>query len=530
VKSIGAPLASGVRIHGVLEERTMHRQLLALTTFVLYGTFGVAAQTARDGGDKTPLYRVTVIERTVKAVDYQYRNGPTTIDLRGTVLLPEAKGQAIVESKPGRTEIDARFDRMRAPTRFGPEYLTYVLWAITPQGHAKNIGEVLAGHSDKASLHVSTDFQAFALIVTAEPYSAVRQPSDVVVMENEIRPDTVGHIEPIDIKAELLPRGHYTYAVPKDMAAADGSGPKVPVAQYEALLEVYQAQNAVQIARAAGADRYAADTLHKAEAQLQDAQRMQAAKVDRNNVVTAARAAAQTAEDARAITLKRQQEDEVAQAREQAAQADARRREAEAEAQRAKAQASADRMQLEQERAARQQAEARAAVPAAAPAAPIEQPMTAPAPLPADRDEHRKVELRSALLREVEADGLRALDSPRGIVITIAAGEFEGGVPAPSVAARLMRLGSILASQPGLLVEVSGNGDESERLWRQRAEIVSQMLIRDGAPAQSISTRYLGSSRPVASNASASGREQNRRVEITISGDAIGNMAHWDKP
>src|SRR5579872_3368686 len=153
-----------------------------------------------------PLYRVTVIERTVKAVNYQYRSGiPTQIDFRGTVLLPEGKGDAMVESKAGRTEIDAHFEHVSPPSGYGQEYLTYVLWAITPEGHAKNLGEVLAGSSDKAKLRVTTDLQAFGLIVTAEPYAAVRQPSDVVVMENEIRPDTIGKIEPIQAKYDLLP-------------------------------------------------------------------------------------------------------------------------------------------------------------------------------------------------------------------------------------------------------------------------------------------------------------------------------------
>src|SRR5471030_3210892 len=161
--------------------------------------------------ENVPIYHVTVIERTVKAVDYQYRQLPTRVDFKGTVLLPQAKGQAAVESKRGRTEIEAKFERVEAPERFGHEYLTYVLWAITPDGHPKNLGEVVAGGSDHAHLHVTTDLQAFGMIVTAEPYSAVRQPSDVVVMENEIRPDTIGATELIQPKYELLPRGSNSY-------------------------------------------------------------------------------------------------------------------------------------------------------------------------------------------------------------------------------------------------------------------------------------------------------------------------------
>jgi hypothetical protein len=203
-------------------------KLLLTTTLGIFCTLAAIAQNPNPIQPNVPIYRVTVVDRTVSAIDYQYRNGPTNIDFRGTVLLPQAKGGAIVESKAGRTEIDAHFDRLLAPTRFGREYLTYVLWAITPDGHAKNLGEILPGSSDKAKLQVTTDLQAFGLIVTAEPYSAVRQPSDVVVLENEPRPDTIGGREPIQAKYELLPRGHYTYNVQEGLAAADATLPGCP--------------------------------------------------------------------------------------------------------------------------------------------------------------------------------------------------------------------------------------------------------------------------------------------------------------
>src|ERR1700721_1854844 len=193
----------------------MYRQL---PLFTLLGLF----LTATPWRQQVPIYQVTVTERTVKAINYQYRNGPTPIDFRGTVLLPEAKGDAMVESKSGRTEIDAHIDHLPAPTRFGREYLTYVLWAITPEGHPKNLGELVAGSSDKAHVRVTTDLQAFGLIVTAEPYAAVRQPSDVVVLENEVRPDTVGNIEPIQVRYELMPRHGFTYNIPADPSTADG--------------------------------------------------------------------------------------------------------------------------------------------------------------------------------------------------------------------------------------------------------------------------------------------------------------------
>src|SRR5215510_14441037 len=183
------------------------RQIPLLKVLAIFITGAAWCQSPPPDRQNVPIYRVTVVERSVKAVNYQYRNGPTRIDFRGTVLLPQAKGDAVVESKAGRVEMDVHLDHIAAPSRFGREYLTYVLWAITPEGHAKNLGEVLPGANDRAHLLVTTDLQAFGMIVTAEPYSAVRQPSDVVVMENVVRPDTIGRIEPIEVRYELMPRG-----------------------------------------------------------------------------------------------------------------------------------------------------------------------------------------------------------------------------------------------------------------------------------------------------------------------------------
>src|ERR1700683_258221 len=345
----------------------MHRQLPLFTLLGLFVTLPGWPQ-------QVPIYNVTVTERTVKAISYQYRNGPTPIDFRGTVLLPEAKGDAVVESKAGRTEIDAHVNRLAAPTRFGHEYLTYVLWAITPEGHPKNLGELLAGSSDKAHLKVTTDLQAFGLIVTAEPYAAVRQPSDVVVLENQVRPDTIGTIEPIQVRYELMPRHGYTYNIPTDVKAAEGNGPMVSMSDYETTLEIYQALNAVQIAQAAGAQRYAPDVMSKAQQELQNAQGLQSQKVDKSLVIAAAREASQTAEDARALTVQRAKDAELAQAQAAAAQeqqlrlqAEAQARQAQAQAAQAQAQSSADRAQLEAVQQA-QAMQAAAPPPAAAPA------------------------------------------------------------------------------------------------------------------------------------------------------------------
>src|ERR1035438_10045420 len=162
---------------------------------------------------QTPVYRITVVSRTSKAINYHHRSGSTMIDFRGTVLMPEARGEAKVESKQGVIKIDADMEHMKATTTYGPEYLTYVMWAITPEGRPTNIGEVLLNGGHKSSLHATSELQTFGLIITAEPYFAVTQPSDVVVMENIVRQDTVGTIEQVDAKYELLQRGQYTLNV-----------------------------------------------------------------------------------------------------------------------------------------------------------------------------------------------------------------------------------------------------------------------------------------------------------------------------
>ncbi len=157
----------------------------------------------------TPMFQVNVISRTVQAVKYEHRSGATKLDFAGTELMPSANGEAKINSKRGSIEIEAEFGNLQNPTAFGNEYLTYVLWAISPEGRAVNLGEVLVGDNHRSKLTVTTNLQAFALIVTAEPYYAVRQPSNAVVLENVVRADTKGTTEAVNAKYELMERGGY---------------------------------------------------------------------------------------------------------------------------------------------------------------------------------------------------------------------------------------------------------------------------------------------------------------------------------
>jgi len=498
----------------------MTNRFLTFAVLVIFRTSTALPQTETGREGSVPLYRVTVVDRTVRAVDYQYRNGPTTIGFRGTVLLPQAKGEAIVESKEGRVEVEARLERLLAPGRFGPEYLTYVLWAITPEGHAKNLGEVLAGHSDKAHLRVTTNLQAFGLVVTAEPYSAVRQPSDVVVLENEIRPDTIGRTEPITAKYELLPRGHYTYEVPSDFETAAVAGPKLSMNDYQQVVELYQAQNAMQIAEAAGAAQYAGDTYRKAAGLLRQAQEAHTRSAGMTRVVTLARQAAETAEDARVLAVQRKQQEELGQARERANAAEQSRARAEAAVVTAQTEAAASRALLEQEGTARRQTEA---TTAPAPPPPAQRP-DAETRQPAAVGLQQKTELRMRLFREFSA-AMPARDTPRGLLMTISGTDFQAGHPRASVYQRLAAVAETIGAHPGLAVTVEGHGPFSD----ERAFAVRDILAHDGVASSTIAALGLGDGRPLTSNATAAGREQNRRVEIIISGGPIGQLPNWAK-
>jgi len=254
-----------------------------------------------------PLYQVTIVSRTTKALNYGYLTAPTRIDFKGTPVLADARGDATVEPKRGATLLKMRFEDVPPPTRFGAQYLTYVVWAISPDGRAQNLGELALDGSNKGKLRTSTPLQTFAMIVTAEPYFSVTQPSDIVVMENMIGPGTVGKVQEVNATYELLPRKPYTY----DIGAQQKSGgAPVSMDQYEATTALYQALNAIQIAQSHGADRYDPDRMVRAR-QVYNQARTYPAHLSKE-IVSLAREATQIAEDSRAVAVKRAEAEKAA--------------------------------------------------------------------------------------------------------------------------------------------------------------------------------------------------------------------------
>jgi outer membrane protein OmpA-like peptidoglycan-associated protein len=506
------------------------RSIGAVLWSVLTCAVTAFSQVQVDTKGQGPVYRVTVVARSTKAINYQHRSGPTSVDFRGTALMPEAKGGATVNSKQGRIEIKLHVEKLAAANQFGPEYLTYVLWAITPEGRPKNLGEVLLG-GNSSRMEVTTDLQTFGLIVTAEPYFAVTQPSDVVVMENVVSDQTSGTIEPIDVHYELLQRGQYVLTAPATERQPYPMDRKVP-------LELYEARNAVRIAKWTGADRYDPDTLHKAEVSLENAEEELHGKVGKKTVAQNSRDAAQMAEDARLIAVRRIEEERLANeraaaaAREEAARSQASQAETErAAAERAKAQAESAKADAESaaERANKEKSEAEAARAAALAQQQTAESEAERARQSAAQAEQEKTQLREQLRQQLNTI-LETRETARGLIVNMSDVLFDFGkfTLKPGAREKLAKIAGIIVSHPGLKLQVEGHTDSvggddlNQRLSEQRANAVREYLVGQSVADDSITARGFGKARPVATNDTASGRQLNRRVELVVSGDVIG--------
>ena len=483
-------------------------------------------------------YRVIVINRSVAAVNYRHRSGATSVDFAGTSLMPLADGKAKVRSKRGTMEVEAEFGNLQNPVSFGGEYLTYVLWAISPEGRAVNLGEVLVGDNNRSKLTATTDLQSFALVVTAEPYYAVRQPSNVVVLENVVRSDTKGTSEAVQAKYELMERGGYIPSGYKfDPVILSASLP----------LEFYEARNALRIAQSEGAENYAsASYLHAVEL-MNRADAFAASKhVDKKPLIAVAREAVQTAEDAREIAVKKIDEERQANDRRDASDAQARSEAQATQATRLKDQAQSDAAKAQADLVANQSASA-AAISAAqsdtakaqadAEQARIAAEQARIAAEQAQQGEHQAVSDKAAMRAQLSEQLNRVLatrDSARGLIVSMSDVLFDTGQYSlkPGAREKLAKVAGILIAYPGLNIEVGGytdnvGGDEmNQKLSENRAGAVRDYLVQQGVTTNSVSAKGFGNTSPVASNENSSGRQENRRVELVVSGDMIGSTAN----
>jgi outer membrane protein OmpA-like peptidoglycan-associated protein len=520
--------------------------LLAASSFALAAL--AANPPVASAQNTQPTYHVTMVPRTILAINYQHRT-KTGIEFRGSPLMTLARGSANVEAKNGRIAIDAEFKSLTPAANFGPEYLTYVLWAITPDGKTNNLGELLLS-GDKSKLQTTTTLQTFGLIVTAEPYFAVSNPSDVVVLENVVLPGTAGSLEQVNVKYALFGRGLYSY----DVGTAMRSHPRS-----EAPLEVEEARNAVQIARNMGAQQYATDTLRDAEQSLTNAEAM-LRNGDRKVVVQNSRDSVQKAAEAVQMTIQRKEEVEQAQERATAAQrtADAQARERAATLQQqqeaeARRQAEIQKQQAEQQKQqaedeARKQAQARLqAEQQAQEEARARRDADAKAQQEADaaaraqdaaaRSEREKQELRVALLEQFNRI-LPTTDTSRGLKVNMGDVLFAFGKADLQPAAReaLAKFSGIVMAHPGLRMQVEGFTDSvgsdsfNQTLSENRANSVRAYLIAQSLDPSAINAIGFGKSNPVASNDTSAGRQLNRRVEIIISGEIIGTQLGSGRP
>jgi len=473
---------------------------------------------------QTPTFRVVVTTRTTPAVNYRHHSGATKVNFAGTDLMPSANGEAEVNSKRGTIEVKAEFGNLQSPKSFGNEYLTYILWAISPEGRAVNLGEVLVGGDSRSKLHVTTDLQAFALIVTAEPYYAVRQPSNVVVLENVIRKDTKGTVETVDAKYELMERGGYIPTGYKfDPVVLNA---KLP-------LEFFEARNAVRIAKSEGAEQYAPESYQKAVQLMSNADGYATRKnVQNKPLIAVSRDAVQTAEDARAISVKKMDDQRIANNLQNSADAQAQAQAQANQANQQKEQAQADAAKAQSDMAASQAASA-AAVTAAQADADQSRLAAQQSQQNAQQAETDKAAMRARLSEQLNSI-LQTRDTARGLIVSMSDVLFDSGQYSlkPGAREKLAKVAGILLAYPGLNIAVGGytdnvGGDEmNQRLSENRATSVRDYLVQQGVTNNSVSARGFGNTLPVASNDSSAGRQQNRRVELLVSGDAIGNSAN----
>ncbi len=542
-----------MKINAILEPAA----ILAISLAALCGARAQAPGASSGVASQAATISTTdanAISHTTKAMNYRRVSGAAEVSFEGTELMRTAGGEAKIQSKNNRMQIDAKFVRVEDPTKFGLQYLTYVFWAVSPQGRAENLGEIIFKEG-VAEIKADTDMQTFGMIVTAEPYFAVTQPGSTVVLENSVPQDAAG--EDIDATYQLLGPGAYSSSNTKIDDAIFGIDRKTP-------RELFEARNALRIAHNAGAEKYAPAAWTKAQQQLEAAEDTYRHKRDHKVIDSASREATETAEESRFMAVKHKAEEEAqakaaaeklaaeqraAQARADAAAEAQRRQQAEQDRfQAVQARTDAERLRLEaqqaqqQAEAAQQQAEAaRQSAVAQQQVAQSQAQQASQARAAAEAEAERarqsaakaeaeKAQLRAQLLQQFNAV-LQTRDSARGLIVNMSDVLFDTGSAElkPGAREKLAKISGILLAHPGLTLQVEGHTDSvgtdeyNQQLSGRRADSVRDYLASAGVPASTMSARGFGKTQPVATNDTAEGRQRNRRVELVVNGDVIGN-------
>jgi outer membrane protein OmpA-like peptidoglycan-associated protein len=479
--------------------RNDSKPIVALAGCLLFVIAAAAQDQPPQEAEGIPASALTT--KTVQAVGYEVGSS-TKVNLVATELATGAKGNAKVEIKSGysRAKLEIDVDDLKPAHNLGAEFLTYVAWVVTPEGRTSNLGELILNKNGDSKLNATTQAQAFSIIVTAEPYFAVHVPSEMVVMQSEPAKKTKGKIFPV-AEYKLMRRAQYEKM---DNPLALGLDPKMP-------LSIYEARNAVEVAKSRQAEKFAPEVLTKADGSLQQMENALNSK-DMNAAVAAARQTVQFAEDSRLLAVQRQDQQRIANEKAEAAAKARAEAEAKAAQEAAIAKQKADEAAAE---AARRQEEANAKIEAEA----------------AQRQklEQEKAQLRARLLEQFNRV-LPTTDTPRGLVVNMGDVLFATGKADLNQDAKiaLAKLSGIVLNYPSLKLAIggytdsTGSADFNQTLSEKRADAVMAYLGDQGLNPDTMTAQGYGASDPVAENNTAAGRQKNRRVEIVVSGEVIG--------
>jgi outer membrane protein OmpA-like peptidoglycan-associated protein len=482
-------------------------------------------------GQETPNSQWMVVKRKTLAIRYK-NNDNTAVNMVGSAVTPRALGKAQIKHQNGRTRIKLEMANLGNPQAISPYYTTFVLWAIAPEGQADNLAELPI--QAKIKSEVTTNFQTFGLIITAEPHSAVKLPSPLIVAENTLRSATQGGIQTSSIEYTGDPGTFYSASLPTEPSL---------IADYSTPLLILGARRAVEIARRADARRYAETELRESEVKLAALEQMwPEQRKHQEKFSGTAHDVMRIAENARTQAIERGIQARLADERNNATysifriQNEADR--AKSDANRALNTADLANQQAANDRAAMN----RAQLETVAARVRVEQAQNetdrAKANEALARTDAERARLETEVMKQQQSDVQQRLYTSlseiletrreaRGLIVNLSdvLFDFNQATLKPDAREKLSKLAGILLAYPGTYrMQIEGHTDSlgteeyNQKLSEDRAAAVRDYLASAALPVDRMfAVRGFGKIRPVATNDTAEGRQTNRRVEIIIS-------------